>query len=338
MSRLSVSNAVFGLVASMFFLASCSSGQSNGVPGALVPFHSTSQGSSRGLQPPHKHTLLYAATYSGGYSGPAPAVYVFSYPSLKHVATITGFNQYVKLGGLCSDSHGNVFVTAWFWNATNSLIYEFAHGGTTPINVLSDPGTAFACAVDPTTGNLAVTNLAGYYGSGNHGNVAIFANASGSPAIYTDKDIWWYEYCTYNEDGTLFVDGYTEYGSSIAYMPPGSPQSFTNLKINVTGLTPLSVQWYNGKLTVADSAVKGPSMIYQFRVRQNKGTLENIVRLQSRGLKGNWPVQFLIDGSTVMGAPRDPLMFWSYPHGGHPTREIERVARNVHWIGMALSR
>jgi len=61
--------------------------------------------------------------------------------------------------GLCVDAQGNVFVPTWQGESgTRGYVYEFAHGGSTPIATLSDPGGAFGCSVDLTTGNLAVTN------------------------------------------------------------------------------------------------------------------------------------------------------------------------------------
>jgi hypothetical protein len=48
-----------------------------------------------------------------------------------------------------------VFIT----DTSTSQILEFAHGGTTPINTLSDYDyQPVSCAVDPKSGNLAVTS------------------------------------------------------------------------------------------------------------------------------------------------------------------------------------
>ena len=83
--------------------------------------------------------LLYA-------SEAANTIRVYTYPQGAQVATITAV---AHPGSECSDTSGNVFVRDW---ATRNL-YEFAHGGTTPIQTLSPAGV---CAVDPTTNDLAV--------------------------------------------------------------------------------------------------------------------------------------------------------------------------------------
>src|SRR5581483_1540828 len=109
------------------------------------------------LQPINiKHgTLLFVATGDN--------VYLLSYPSGKLVSSleIPGYN-------ICSDNDGNVFVPT-----TGYQIAEYSHYGEL-IQKLQDGDVPLGCAVDPTTGNLAVTNE----GSG-AGEVAIYSNAKG---------------------------------------------------------------------------------------------------------------------------------------------------------------
>jgi hypothetical protein len=78
--------------------------------------------------------------------------------------------------GACADANGDVFIVE------SLSINEYAHGGTQPIATLSDPsGYGFGCAVDPTTGNLAVVNDGSRYIST---DVLIYHNASGEPVGY----------------------------------------------------------------------------------------------------------------------------------------------------------
>src|ERR1700722_7885661 len=78
--------------------------------------------------------LIYA-------SGPFET-YILSYKSGMAVNTIDTTNE----EGLCSDKHGNVFAPHV------NFIYEYAHGGTTPIATLGDEGyRPVGCSVDPTT-------------------------------------------------------------------------------------------------------------------------------------------------------------------------------------------
>jgi len=100
-------------------------------------------------------------------------VYVYSWPQLKLVGTLTGFS-YPQ--GECVDTKGDVFVVN---GRAQSQVVEFLHGGTKPIATLSDnySNHPSGCAVDPTTENLAVTNLE--TGNKGDGNVIIYKKARG---------------------------------------------------------------------------------------------------------------------------------------------------------------
>jgi hypothetical protein len=103
--------------------------------------------------------------------------------------------------GECSDGAGNVYVT----DATRQKIYEYAHGGTKSIKTLNDsPYTPNGCSVDPLTGNLAVANL---QGKSSPGNIAVYTDATGKPALHTDASISSFEACAYNNQGILLATG-----------------------------------------------------------------------------------------------------------------------------------
>src|SRR5262249_47577682 len=108
-----------------------------------------------------KRKLLYVA------DAQTADVYVYEYPNGKLVGTLTGFQE---AQGECADAKGDVFITVPSPYSASSEILEYAHGGTEPIATFSDPGYGeepWSCAVDPTTGNLAVTNVdfSHYYSS-----------------------------------------------------------------------------------------------------------------------------------------------------------------------------
>lgn len=110
-------------------------------------------------------------------------VYAYSYPHIELKGPLTGF---VRPHGECVDNAGEVFIAD---NGASNII-EYAHGGTSPIAVLSDPGyVPSACSVDPTSGNLAVTNVE--TPSGGQGTVVIYKHATGRPkAYYPDPEIF----------------------------------------------------------------------------------------------------------------------------------------------------
>jgi hypothetical protein len=73
--------------------------------------------------------------------------------SNKLMGQITGFNEPY---GMCADKSGNVYVT----NMQAQNILEYAHGGTTAINTITDTyGDPGGCSINPKTGDLAVTNF-----------------------------------------------------------------------------------------------------------------------------------------------------------------------------------
>src|SRR5580700_6686174 len=97
---------------------------------------------------------------------------VYSYPKGKLVGTL---NNFEKPYGECVDAKGNVWIT----DSSFGKIYEYAHGGTKPIHTVKDPEyVPYGCAVDPTTGDLAVANYSD--ASDREGNVAVYHKAKGT--------------------------------------------------------------------------------------------------------------------------------------------------------------
>jgi DNA-binding beta-propeller fold protein YncE len=88
---------------------------------------------------------------------------LYSYPQGILEGQITGLSG---PGGDCSDKKGNVYVTDV--EPSGNEIVEFAHGGTQALRTLSVPSGSnpYSCAVDPTTGDLAVTNYGNTAGDG----------------------------------------------------------------------------------------------------------------------------------------------------------------------------
>src|ERR1700719_1166848 len=103
-----------------------------------------------------KVDLLYVTDIGDNY------VYVFSYPGVKQLGTLTGFNN---ARGACTDKKGDIFVTnRYSFNYTTPpQVLEYAHGGTSPIASLGDyNGQPNDCSVDEKTGRLAVVTWAKY--------------------------------------------------------------------------------------------------------------------------------------------------------------------------------
>jgi hypothetical protein len=165
-------------------------------------------------------------------------VFVFTYPQGKLVGKLTGFWGPL---GMCSDAQGDVFVTEL--GTTNGSkppeILEYAHGGTSPINTLTD-GDYYpeGCSVDPITGNLAVASAR----VRNPGSLAIFANAQGSPTFYTDPNIFEFWYCAYDNQGNLFASGGNN-NEDLALAELSNGTILTDITLNKTSSAPAAIQW-----------------------------------------------------------------------------------------------
>jgi hypothetical protein len=107
----------------------------------------------------------------------ADAVDVYSYPQLKRVGRIRSKAPV----GDCVDNLGDV----WIVNGGNQTVVEYPHGGVTSIQRLplgKPVDTNFqGCAVDPSTGNLAVTA----------GVVYVFPHAKSPAKKYTVHIDFW---------------------------------------------------------------------------------------------------------------------------------------------------
>jgi hypothetical protein len=165
-----------------------------------------------------KQTLLYVSDIG------TSSVQVLAYPSGTLVGTLTGFG-YPQ--GECVDSSGNVYIA----DGTNSVIDEYAHGGTSPIATLSDAGAFPAsCAVDPTTGNLAVANLLTTQNF-EAGNVAIYTKGGGNPAIYADSTITREYFLDYDLSGNVFVAGVSGETGYFRYAEVSPNGTFTDIAV-----------------------------------------------------------------------------------------------------------
>jgi len=254
--------------------------------------------------------LLYVTGACGG-------ICVFSYPGGTLVGELADSNTPF---GECVDKSGDVFVVDFGAEGGTAGVVEYAHGGTSPIATLSDPGYyPEACSIDPTTGNLAVTNDSS--GSGASGVVAIYANAKGDPTDYADPKISYMNFCGYDDDGNLFVDGQYEGAFAFGEMLKGS-SSFKRIKLTQAPGYSLNLQWDGKYVALAASS----TVIYHVAVKGSKGTVVGTTLLN--GPVSGTEVQFWIQGGTIVapygtGNSPDEVGFWKYPTGGRVRKSID---------------
>lgn len=197
----STSRYIIGITTAIGLLTSCS-GSELSAPANTIGNPSaaqTPQGNRRiHLRELNRNDLLYVSDVDAG------KLYVFTYPRGTLVKTIADLSNPT---GLCTNNSGDIWVVTAADSGSGTLV-EYEHGGSTPIATLSIPGDdPFGCAVDPKTGDVAVTN------SGN--SISVFTKGSGTPLTYTASDFYHMYYCGYDSNGNLFADGNSQSGAQL---------------------------------------------------------------------------------------------------------------------------
>ena len=252
------------------------------------------------MQPDAKsQDLLYVSDVG------ANAVVALTYPKGALVGKLTGFGS---VAGLCTDKAGDLFVVD-----EAGPVQVFAHGGTAPIRKLTTVGASDGCAVDPLTGDLALTQLSSYQ----YGPFAVYRKAKGKPTHYKDKDVNASWFCSYDGSGNLFgVVWDRESRITLAELPKGG-KTIKLFKLsedfNPTGI-PSAIQWDGKYLAVGD---RGAGFIYRLT---KTGDLAQTVKLKG----GDDLIQFWLQGSTLVGPnfSSGTVALWHYPDGGSATKVL----------------
>ncbi len=260
--------------------------------------------------------LLYVTGACGG-------ICVFSYPGGTLVGELADSNTPT---GECVDKSGDVFVVDFGFEGETPGVVEYAHGGTSPIATLSDPGYyPGSCSIDPTTGNLAVTNESAGTGTS---VLAIYVDAKGDATDYVDPKIYYIGSCTYDDKGNLFVDGQHDHLGTFELdeMVEGS-SNFKRIKLSQAPGTPFKLQWAGKYLALAAST----TVIDHVAVKGSKGTIVGTTLLN--GPDSDSEGQFWIQGSTIItpyesGTGPAGVGFWKYPTGGRVRKSIDGTEFN----------
>jgi hypothetical protein len=191
------------LLASLIALSGCAASQLHAaLPSAMPAAHRP--WTSNGLS---KEDLIYVSNMDN-------EVTVYTASNQKLVGVLTDFTQPM---GECVDGSGNIYITDY----AAEQILEYAHGGGKPIKTFSDsPYSPYTCAIDPTTGDLAVADNGN---SSQAGDIAIWPPGSSQPTRYTDPQILNFEAAAYDGSGTLLVSNGVSYGqqTAFAWLPRG---------------------------------------------------------------------------------------------------------------------
>lgn len=281
--------------------------------------------------------------------GQTQRVDVFTYPDEKLVGTIPGLYSGETGFNLCTDKAGDVWVVG-------SGVAEFAPGGTKPIATLNIDWAATACAVDPKSGDLAVTTFEDDGGSNQHpGSVAIYASASGKPTYHQapatlgaqGTGIWNYYNCVYDDSGNIFADGYDYNGNGLLVELPKGSKKFRTINVPQSGTQAVKraghhhvrPQWNPGTLWAGGLQWDGKYLAVGMDTGQiqryaitttSSATLEDTIALNGAF---SWAWQFSVRRASLGGKPSERTILmsstirnkpyvgiWHYPAGTIITR------------------
>jgi hypothetical protein len=243
-----------------------------------APFGSATQGSWMSRKASAAPNLLYVSN--------ATDVSVYTYENaqdIKLIGTLTGFTS---PKGLCSDRAGNVFIADY----SARKVYEYTHGGTKPVRVLSRAtGYPYACSVDPNTNDLAISFEHPNGKFQDFADVLIYPDEGGSPKRFTTySGLYLAYFLAYDNKDDLYLDAspcvpycYDSGGPPALFVLPRGGALFQEIPLSgVTLYEPTGVVWVNPSLLVGDNNFQGSN---------SSGAYKIVVTPSSGSLKGNIP-------------------------------------------------
>jgi len=262
--------------------------------------------------------LIYVETGAG--------VVIISYPQGSVAGSIP---WYSSPSYICSDpTNGNVLIPE------GSTIYEYAHGATSPSGSFAMPTEyqeSQGCAVDPTTGNLAVS-IYGTTSKGSVSAVAIYPAGQSTPTVYSDKTVSVFSYPAYDDSGNLFVSAYRRQGGiRIGELKPGQ-DIFSFIKVQNFDGGIQKLQWDGMYLALSTTYGSVPgTALDQLQINGKSATVVNSIRLS--GSRGG-PLYFWIQSGAVFSELRkirknnnQGVGAWQYPAGGNPTAQFYGITK-----------
>jgi hypothetical protein len=296
---------VIAPLAAALTLPSCGGSNLAGAPAASSALAAPTQAHRTGqswMNPAHRAQELLYITDSG-----SATVKVYTYPGLTYTGELTGFIQPLFD---CADNSGNVWISDY---GPSGTLYEYAHGGTTPINQITHLSYPYACAVNRQNGDLAVAvNIE--TDSTHLGEIAIYHNGAGRPTTHSDHNFTLNSGLAYDNSGNLFIDGFAA-GDVFHYaeLPAGS-STFTDITLSTTPDAPGAVVWDGQYVDVADDS----NVIYRTLGSMVVKAIE--LKLSQDTLRG-----FFVPSPKKLIAPdayANVVGAFGYPHGGLAKKSI----------------
>jgi hypothetical protein len=232
--------------------------------------------------------LLYVSSYSNN------RVTIYTYVD-GNAIKLVGTLSIGQPGGMCTDKAGDVWIPSYDFQT----IEEFAHGGTTPIrSIKRSAGYPYACAVDPLTGNLAVTYEFPNGKYGPFGRVVVFAKGE-RPQTLRSYDLYPVMFAAYDNTGDLFVDGapcYSSYCSPLYNQtllleyPAGGSGFQTLTVVGATIDQATALNWIKPTLLLTNNDASSHKVTaYKLLVRGSNATVVGTLPLKNAGTAyGTW--------------------------------------------------
>jgi hypothetical protein len=287
-------------------------------PTALPPAQAASvprQASWMLPQASQTNSLLYVSTSSNG-------VQIYNY-SKGVVGTLFGQISVYEPGGMCTDKAGDVWITS-----KHGTVTEYGHGSSTPLRALpGEHATPYACAIDPTSGNLAVSYNRPDRKYGAVGIVRVFGKSDANKKYSGFSDAW---FLAYDNKGDLFVDGWPCYGCTTGSgfqgtfeLANGGPY-FEQLDLQgATFRQPTGMAWINPTLLVADSGdgYQQPAG-YKLLVHGNKATVVSTLVFSSAQSVGGLTFR----ASSILVPDTVGNILWAYDLSGNLESSFRVIA------------
>ncbi|HET6275037.1 MAG TPA: hypothetical protein VFE16_03765 [Candidatus Cybelea sp.] len=253
-------------------------------------------------------------------------VRVFTYPALKPAGKLTGF---VQPQGECVDRAGNI----WIANSEGTDLREYAHGGTKEIARVSDAlGYPAGCAVDPKSGNLAVTNIENFSGNA---NVLVYKRARGTPAVYGNTNLVSFYFAAYDSQGNLYVSARSSQSAfSLGVLARGAHSIALVTLSGGTIYFPGTVAWSGTQLVLGDQRCKNTasSCLYRLTVSGKTARIAGATPLGGAcDVAQAWISAARVAGGDYANCSHkgSSADLWPYPAGGRPTARVTGFTQPV---------
>ena len=268
--------------------------------------------------------LVYTSDFEGN-------VYVYTLPALTFVGELAALGA--NTVNLCSDAKGHVFVPVQ--NGGSGEVLEFEHAGTTPIATISDTYEPLSCAVDPSSGDLALANEEPGYAS----DIAIYHRLKGTPKFFRDSDIAGYFSLGYDDAGNLFTVGNDSRETRHLLSLPKGAKALTEISVNAGLRLSYAVQWDGEYMTIARMPFRrGTARIYRLQTTGSSATVVGTTKLSS--LTKRFGGQTAIAGKMVVqpySRRTDRLGIWPYPQGKAMSASVD-VGAYINGVAVSFAK